>query len=178
MSDFSEIKAAQIAAFLIKLNNGRENYTKLIKLVYLADRKAILEWGFPITFDDMCSLPNGPVVSRFLNLIKNENSGKTWREFIKKDGYNVILINEPGDDELSVAEKELLQQIYNKYKDKNYSDMITFTHSLPEYKDPGTSSIPIHYEDILLASGMPVYKVNEIIENIKFMLVSNSLINK
>jgi len=178
LSAFSELKATQIAAYLLKLNNGRENYTKLTKLIYLAERKAILEWGFPITFDDLSALPNGPVVSRILDLIKYENIGNTWNQFIKTDEFDVVLKKDPNDDELSLAEKELLDQIYNEYKNKSYSDLVTFTHNLPEYKDPNGSSLPINYIDILRSSGMPVHKTNEIIENIRFMQTSNSIVNK
>ncbi len=177
-SAFSELKVTQIAAYLLKLNNGRENYTKLIKLFYLAERKAILEWGFPITFDDLLSLPNGPVVSRILDLIRNENIGNTWNQFIKKDEYDVVLVKDPNDDELSIAEKELLEQIYNEYKYKDYSEMINVTHDLPEYKDPKGSSLPIDYQDILKSSGMTAFKINEILENIRFIQAANTLIDK
>jgi hypothetical protein len=37
---FNEQKATQAAAFLIAANGGQINYMKLIKLLYLANRKA------------------------------------------------------------------------------------------------------------------------------------------
>lgn len=37
--------------YLVERNGGRINYTKLIKLLYLADRKALINWGFTITGD-------------------------------------------------------------------------------------------------------------------------------
>ena len=35
-------------------------YIKLIKLMYLADRRCLIETGFPITGDRMVSMPKGP----------------------------------------------------------------------------------------------------------------------
>jgi uncharacterized phage-associated protein len=44
-------------------------YIKLIKLLYLADREALLRWGRPITTDRHVSMPKGPVVSQIYDLI-------------------------------------------------------------------------------------------------------------
>ena len=45
------------------------SYMKLIKLLYLADREALLRWGRPITFDAYVSMDRGPVLSSVLDLI-------------------------------------------------------------------------------------------------------------
>jgi len=47
-------------------------YIKLIKLLYLADREALLRWGRPITTDCHVSMPKGPVVSQIYHLITDE----------------------------------------------------------------------------------------------------------
>lgn len=47
---FNEKKAIQIAAVFVK-RVGVINYVKLIKLMYLSDRKALLNWERPITGD-------------------------------------------------------------------------------------------------------------------------------
>jgi uncharacterized phage-associated protein len=54
---FDERKAAQAAAYLLKKHDGRLNFMKLIKLLYLADRKSLLENGKPITGDRMLAMP-------------------------------------------------------------------------------------------------------------------------
>ena len=65
---FNEKKATQAAAHLLKLRGGKMSYMKLIKLLYLADREAILAWGRPITTDGYASMDRGPVLSRVLDL--------------------------------------------------------------------------------------------------------------
>jgi uncharacterized phage-associated protein len=69
---FNEAKATQAAARLLKLRGGSMSYIKLMKLLYLADREALIRWGRPITTDRYVSMDNGPVLSRIYNLIRNE----------------------------------------------------------------------------------------------------------
>ena len=94
---FSEIKATQAAAFLLKANGGKMNYMKLIKLLYLADREALSRWERPITGDSYVSMDNGPVLSKVLDKI---NSGKNpageksyWHDYISSpENYNIKLL--------------------------------------------------------------------------------------
>ena len=50
------------AARLLKLHGAAMPYLKLIKLLYLADRQALLELGRPISCDLFVSMPHGPSV--------------------------------------------------------------------------------------------------------------------
>ena len=45
------------------------SYTHLIKLLYLLDRRALSQWGRPVTGDDYFSMKYGPVLSEVLDLI-------------------------------------------------------------------------------------------------------------
>ena len=45
---FDERKAAQAASVLLERHGGSMPYIKLIKLLYLADREALIESGLPI----------------------------------------------------------------------------------------------------------------------------------
>ena len=74
---FNEAKATQAAACLLKLRGGQMSYLKLVKLLYLADREALLRWDRPITTDRYVSMDNGPVLSRVLNLINGSYESTT-----------------------------------------------------------------------------------------------------
>ncbi|MFH0794901.1 MAG: Panacea domain-containing protein, partial [bacterium] len=105
---FDEKKTTQAAAVFIRLEGGKINYTKLIKLLYLADRDALMNWHNPITGDTFFSLPHGPVLSNTLDCItagpEPENPG-FWSSHIEVvDRYDVRVSTEPGDEELSEAE--------------------------------------------------------------------------
>jgi len=154
---FKEEKTTQAAALLLKLRKDKMSYMKLIKLLYLADREALLEWGRPITFDSYVSMKAGPVLSRTLNLI-NEGAepGKDsfWNKHISPpQNYDVELKDDPGIDELSEAEIALLERIFAQYGKMGRWDLINnVMHKLPEWRNPGGSSLPIEYLDIFHAA--------------------------
>ncbi len=131
------------------------SYLKLIKLLYLLDREALLRWGRPVTTDRHVSMDNGPVVSRIYDLIREEPAPGTdpiWRHYISApQEYEVALIAEPLIDELSTAEEELIQEIFSKYGKMTRWDLVRISHDLPEWQDPHGSAIPIEYRDILRA---------------------------
>ena len=97
---FNEAKATEAAARLIELRGGKMSYRKLINLLYLADREALLRWGRPITTDRYVSMDHGPVVSNVYELIRAEpqpGSGQYWRRFVSAPdaNYDVSLLAPP-----------------------------------------------------------------------------------
>ena len=130
------------------------SYMKLIKLLYLADREALLRWGCPITTDRYVSLDRGPVLSHVLNLITDETDPETssiWARVISEPTkYEVHLNEEIQEEELSDAEIDLLNEIFREYGKMSRWDLVRITHDLPEWVDPAGSAIPISYRDILL----------------------------
>ncbi len=56
MMRFNERKATQAAAYLLQMRGGTMSYMKLIKLLYLADRAALVRFGRPITTDRYVSM--------------------------------------------------------------------------------------------------------------------------
>ncbi|HPC60910.1 MAG TPA: Panacea domain-containing protein [Verrucomicrobiota bacterium] len=154
---FNERKATQAAARLLKLRQGRMSYMKLIKLLYLADRAALLRWGRPITTDSYVSMDRGPVLSRVLDLATEEDlpgHESVWSKHITEpEHYAVRLRSDPGEDELSAAEIQLLDEVFHQYGAKSRWELVELTHKLPEWKDPQGSAIPIQYRDILKAGG-------------------------
>ena len=70
-------KVIQVAGHLLQKYSGRLNYTKLIKLLYLADREALSKWDVPITGDRYTALHNGPIVSEIYNLIVERHRDPT-----------------------------------------------------------------------------------------------------
>ena len=156
---FNEKRSTQAAALLIKRNANQLNYMKLIKLLYIVDRTALIKWQQPITGDKYYSLPRGPIVSTILDKISsgpNPAIQDYWSSVIRKsteDSYAVTTISEPEYDELSKREIRLLTSIDDKFKTYSQWDMVDYCHhNLPEWKDPNGSSDQITIEDILKAS--------------------------
>jgi uncharacterized phage-associated protein len=176
---FNERKATEAAAHLLKRRGDRMSYMKLIKLLYLADREALLRFGYPITTDRYVSMDRGPVLSRVLNLITEEREptgSSVWTNVISEpDHYQVHLNKEISPSELSDAEIELLDEIFDRYGGMDRWSLIEITHDLPEWVDPHGSAIPISYRDILLNAGKTPAEVEVIEQELAALETSSSL---
>jgi len=152
---FNEAKATQAASRLLRLHGDQMNYMKLIKLLYLVDRAALLRWGRPVTTDRHVSMPRGPVVSNIYNLILEEpppGLESPWHRYISEaQNYTVRLLSDPGNGKLSLAEEELINEIFQEHGRKNQWALVELCHALPEWQDPDGSAIPIKFGDILRA---------------------------
>ena len=155
---FREDRTTQAAALLLKLRGGKMAYMKLLKLLYLADRKALAEMGRPITFDHFVSMPHGPVLSRTLELMTDQNDPSEpsyWSEYISAPAnYEVRLLTQAPNDQLSAAEEALLARIFDEFGHLGRFQIRDYTHTLREWRDPNGSSLPIAMRDVLLAQGV------------------------
>jgi uncharacterized phage-associated protein len=60
-------KAAQLAAYFSVQSEGLIEKLKLIKLIYLTERRFIANHKHPMLYDELYSLPHGPICSSTLN---------------------------------------------------------------------------------------------------------------
>ena len=153
---FDEAKATQLAARILSKRGGQMHYIKLLKLMYLVDREALLRWGIPVSTDKYVSMDNGPVLSRVLNLITEEMPKPQWSQFISPPmgDYEVTLLNPPQTDRLSRAEEKLIDEVYEKYGHWNRWKLIEdVMHKFPEWEHPQGSSKPLPIRAILKAGG-------------------------
>ena len=157
---YRQERTTQAAAHLLKLRGGRMSYMKLLKLLYLADRGALLSHGRPITYDRYVSMDHGPVLSQTYNLMVAEQSPDQplvyWRQFISEpERYEVQLLTDtPPDGELSRAQIGVLDDVFNEFGAMNRWQIVEFVHTLPEWEDPQGSSIPIALRDVLRGGEM------------------------
>ncbi len=163
---FDEGKAAQAAALLIGLHGGRINYMALLKLLYLADRRALIETGYPITGDHMVSMPHGPVLSRIYGRISTGAppiGQSVWHKWISDPvRYEVEARGEVPDDRLSRYEIATLHAIHDRFGAMDQWALRDLTHELPEWEDPGGSSHPIRPERILESAGKSAAEIEQI----------------
>lgn len=164
---YREEKATQAAARLLFLNGGTMNHMKLVKLLYLAEREALLRWGRPITFDAYFSLDHGPILSFTLDKINRDRDPANpsyWHTLIsERDGHTVSLLGErPPNGQLSEAEESLLNEVFKTYGHLDQWQLRDFTHTLPEWTDPGGSSEPISIRAILHSGGFDESDIQDI----------------
>lgn len=155
---FDEPKTTQAAARFLRLANGKLNYMVLIKFLYLLDREALLKWARPVTFDDYYSMKLGPVLSQTHNLATEMHLPEEksyWGQFISAPtNYVVSLLNDAGDDRLSEAEEELIDDIFRRYGKWTVDPFgfANFLHRvLPEWTAVSSGRVPLSVADILKA---------------------------
>ncbi len=149
----------QAAGHLLRRRGGRMSYMKLVKLLYFADRSALLELGRPISYDLFVSMPHGPVLSRTLDLMTAEpepEGPSYWHTFISEPDaeYDLHLLRaDVPNDQLSPAEEQILDRVFDRYGHLSRWAVRDLSHRLPEWVDPEGSSVPIRIRDVLTKEG-------------------------
>lgn len=173
---FNELRAAQAAAHLLKLNDGQMSGFVLLKMMYLADKASILEVGKPITGDRMIAMKDGPTLSACLNCVRL--GGEIWSKFIpprERGKYNVRLVEDPGNGKLSIYETDVLTEAYREVErivgreaiigDLPWSDYRKISdhfHAFPEWEVPeGGLQGPIEPETILKNANVSDEEIEE-----------------
>jgi len=168
MIKYREDKTTQAAGHFLSLSEGSINYMKLIKLLYFADRQALLSFGRPITFDSYVSMKNGPVLSFTLDRINTKGDGdycSYWHEYISDpNNYIVDLNKDTPVDMLSKAEIDTLNKIWNEFGEFSEWDLVEKSHDLPEWQDPNGSTRPIEIVDIFSCEGYSKEEYQNVME--------------
>lgn len=161
MIAFNIEKTIEAAAYLIKQQPGcRENYMRLLKLLYLADRTSLRERSAPICGDTPYAMSRGPVMSATLDLIKGiDPLSDRWEPFVEKVNYDVHLKSDPGNLHLSRAEIKILEKVAEQFREYDEWALVDWCHqNLPEYEknwqargEKDRRRIPL--EDVLAAVG-------------------------
>lgn len=166
-------KSIAAAGFLCSLNGGRLNVLHLIKMLYAADRTALLKWHRTITGDKFVSMQHGPVLSRIYDLIRGTAQGPdmaAWAILFNPRYANTVSLKaQPDLGPLSERELDLLRESFAKFAHVPVGKLIDFLHNvLPEWKDPGPSSAPIDPRTILLSAGLSEERVAQVERELHF----------
>ena len=157
MITFSPEKAVQAAAELLRTEPTRQmSYLRLLKLLYLAERRCLKESGAPILGGKVVAMKNGPLHSEVYDLIKGEHPDQQiWDGHIHKRGYQLRLERDPGVLALSRLERQLLCEVAELWKELDDWELAESTHSFPEwrknYVEGSSRTIPL--EDAFAAVG-------------------------
>jgi len=150
-----EIKAAQITARFIGKQDGTDtqNYTKIMKLLYLVEREAMKRWNVSLMGDALCWMDLGPVLSGVYDRIKGEPvpGGTQWGKWFATQGYDLALLDDPGEDHLAEPILDLIDTLHERYKDVGWKRTVNIVHQLCRGEQPGEpngTSLPIDREAI------------------------------
>jgi uncharacterized phage-associated protein len=176
---YREEKATQAAARLLVLRGAPMSHLKLIKLLYLVDREALVRLGRPVTHDAYRSMPHGPVLRATLDRINKpeETPGAYWHKYIgPKQNQEVRLLSpDVPNDQLSPAEEQLIDEVFERFGRMSRWELRDFTHTLPEWQDPRGSSRPIDPADILRAEGFAEDDIREIAAGLEASAIADTL---
>jgi uncharacterized phage-associated protein len=158
---FNERKAAQAAAYFLFRAGGRLDVLKLMKLLYLAERRSFEKYGEPMIGDRLVSMPHGPVLSRTYNYMNGElpSAEGGWDSWIADRAEHVLSLKNPKSlrspeslKQLSDADLGVLDEVWKKFGRMTGSQLRNYTHRhCPEWKDPEGSMIPMQLEDLFKA---------------------------
>jgi len=81
---YNERKATHLSTYLLQKSEGEMFLLKLMKLLYLVDRAALVELGHTVTCDSYVSMNNGPVLSQTFNLMNGmiQDTEGVWDSMI------------------------------------------------------------------------------------------------
>lgn len=173
-------KAVEAAAMFLRLHKEPMWHLALMKLLYIADRRALESLESPITEDKYCSMDYGPVLSGVYNLMKGERASEQeiWSTFISPiRNHKVALIQDPGNDELCQAEEEIIKAVYDEFGGYKRFDLARITHDFPEWQNPNGSSIPILVETILTRIGKSQVEIQSIEDEVSRERYLDALLN-
>lgn len=154
---FHLLKVAQASAVLLKTEPAqRMSRLRLLKLLYIADREALVERSRPITGDQVVAMDHGPVLSHIYDLIKGSNATPHWDQWIHSTGRDVELGVDPGEGKLTTYEIAKLRDVAERFKEQDDWTVAEYTHQFPEWmkNQPARgSSRQIPLDDLLEATG-------------------------
>lgn len=173
-------KLVQVVNYILQKYNYELNYTKLIKILYIADRECLDKWNFAISGDSYCLMKQGPVLSGLYDLIRNSPACDPiqkmhWNVLFKKRDYDLVSLSGRNChydglsdyDELSDGEMKIMDDVDAKYHDKDWNYLVdNVVHKFPEWTHQPCEKgvIPLKKETILKALHKSDAEIEEILE--------------
>lgn len=163
--NFDVEKLVQAIAYLSSRGVTGLDKLKIVKLLFLADKKHLLEIGRPILGDWYSCMPYGPVPSQAYNIIRDvidadpemrPAAEERFMEFFSVDTARkhaaLVAKKAPDLDVFSDSEIRALDEVIEKYGRYTGGELIDLTHDDPIWiipdktqRKPG-SSVEIPYE--------------------------------
>ena len=155
-------KMIQVVNHVIDRYEGTINYTKLIKELYLADKKCLLKHGYSISENQFVCMKFGPVLEDLYQLIRQQYPDKAvqavWDSYYYTSSRDLIRVsgNRLPEDRLSANEITVLDEVDGEYHSWGYSALIDLVHNravCPETINTD-SSIPLSYSTVMAKAGV------------------------
>ncbi len=133
---FELAKAVQSFGVLFSSENDpKVAFYRLLKLLYISDREFLKETGRPIVGGKDIAMKKGPLNSQIYDLIKGEHpdSNLFLRHFTRDGKRLLVMLTDPGRDDLSRREVRKLVEVSDRFRDLDDDEIGDLTHKFPEY---------------------------------------------
>ena len=166
---FRAAAAAEAIAFLLHWSNGSRDKYSLLKMLYLSERKALEDNNWPIFFEESKCMKYGMVPQMTYDHIKGDLKHSEWDRYIETRGgrYALQLKAQARQDYLSDNHLNILREVFEANKDKDFAQLKRESHSLPEFQDPGASIISLDIRDIFRALNKSPAQIDDFEEGIQ-----------
>ena len=120
--------------FILDKLGGKSDLHKIFKILYFADQKHLVSYGFPITGDYYIAMPHGPVPSKSYDVLKAIRGDSFWtasKEYIdlfEVEDHMVTAKQMPDMDELAESDVECLLEAIAENKDLNFQQLVDKSH--------------------------------------------------
>jgi uncharacterized phage-associated protein len=148
-------KATEAVARIIQKSGREMDYLRVVKLVYLADRKSLAKRGIPIVGGKYFSMRKGPVNGDVMNFVTRRNA-PGWKDSIAPmQGHSLSVVSEPSYDSLSESELGILDEVVEEHLANTTDELVEWCHkNCEEYEEVSANGRkPISVESILQAEG-------------------------
>lgn len=131
---FDATRALQAAAVLLRHQRSRElSVSRLLALLYFADRESVAETGRPIVGGQLRATDRGPLLETMSRLIRGEHvESPRFMHFVGRNGYLVQLVEDPGNGSLSRYEIAKLNAICQQFDANDDFEVTEAAIALPE----------------------------------------------
>ena len=151
---FNETKALEATAEFLRLAGGVLGRFHLVKCIYLAERTSLLRRNRPICGGYYVSMEHGPVHSDVYNRIKGQVPNATaWKRHVATGGGDDVQLKRGVPPALLCeSEMEIIRETYEKFGVMTFQELWRYVHdkgNIPEYVNPGKSSIKIDVRTLL-----------------------------
>ncbi len=136
---FNMNKEKIINSMLFILNNlsDKSDLHKIFKILYFADQKHLVTYGFPITGDFYIAMPNGPVPSKSYDVLKAIRGDSFWsniapeyKDLFEVEAYTVTAKKKADLDELAESDVECLIESISENRGLTFQQLKDKSHKI------------------------------------------------
>ena len=162
---FNERRAAQAATRILRRHGKPMPAAKLAQLLYLADRRQLVERGIPITGAQFVSAPNGAELTEISQRLASPTA--EWSRYVVQ-AEDLRLCAAPSDDcsELSDYSCRLLDEICDQHAHRTIAELRRHSSQLCEWRCPDGAPVPVDLRQLLRAQGLGERQINAISEQL------------